>query len=138
MTAKRGTFAFLALALASGALAAQNVDTFNLDGRERLALLPVPVTKADITDHPYRVIDVIEVSITKATIVSKNPTKLALAEKLWEAAQKLGADAVVNVEFDQSERGGWAYGKRKARGQAIKFLTEIEAENWRAKNSTSH
>ena len=91
-----------------------------------LKSLPVPVTDADITDRPYRVVGELNGNIRRATAFSKNPSREKVYRELWERGQKLGADAVVKAEFGQARVTAFSWGAREARGLAVKFLTDAE------------
>ena len=113
----------LAIALVS---AAQNINPPTLLTHSELVAMPVPVISGDITDRPYRVVAEVQANVSKLTIFSKDPSEEKVFRELWERARKTGADAVVNARYGDSVPGGWTWGRRKAQGQAIKFLTDAE------------
>ena len=43
--------------------------------------------------------------------------------ELWERAEKLGADAVINAKYGNSHISAFSWGKTNATGTAIKFTT---------------
>lgn len=88
--------------------------------------LAVPVIAGDISDRPYRVVGEIETSVRKWTMFEKDPSEARVYRELWNRAAKLGADAVVNARYGETLFGGLSWGRRKASGQAIKFLTDEE------------
>lgn len=90
--------------------------------------MAVPVISGDVNDRPYRVVAEIRVNIAKVTYFSRDPSEARVYKELWERARKVGADAVVNARYSEAIPGGWTYGRRKASGQAIKFLSDAEIE----------
>ena len=115
---------------------AQNVDAPPEMNYERLMRMELRVIREDIVDYPYRVIANIEADAKQATRFSKRPTNSKLAEELWDQASTLGADAVLNATFSDLETTGWFYARRRAYGQAVKFLTPEEART-RKRNGIS-
>src|ERR1043166_1892437 len=57
----------------------------------------VPVFPYDLTDRPYTVVGEVKAGVRKATVFSKSPSQEKIYRELWERAQKLGADAVINA-----------------------------------------
>lgn len=106
-----------------GPSAAQRIDTI---GYAEIVKMPVPVIDGDITDRPYRVIGVVQATVRRATVFSKNPSREKVYKELWERARKLKADAVVNAKYGEARPTAWSYGARDAEGEAIKFLTDEE------------
>jgi hypothetical protein len=86
----------------------------------------VPVFPYDITDRPYLVVAPIKAGVRKATIFSKEPSQQKIYNEVWERAEKLDADAVVNVTYGDSHMTVMSWGKTNALGTAIRFLTEDE------------
>lgn len=99
--------------------------------------MSVPVIAGDINDRPYRVIANIEATVRKWTAFEKDPSERKVHAELWERARKVGADAVVNAKYGETLYGGLTWGRRKASGQAIKFLTEAEITQHRQASSTT-
>lgn len=95
-------------------------------GYAQIITMDVPVVAGDITDRPYRVIGVIETNVRKATAFSKDPSEEKIFRELWERAEKMGADAVVNAKYGGPRVTLMSWGASKATGQAIKFLTDQE------------
>ena len=122
------------LLLVSISASAQNIDPGPTMNYERLMRMEMRVIKEDITDHPYRVVAKIEADASQLTRFSKRPTNRKLAEELWDEARKVNADAVLNATFGDLETSGLTYGQRRAWGDAVVFLSDAEAEEWRAKN----
>jgi uncharacterized protein YbjQ (UPF0145 family) len=83
----------------------------------------VPVFANDITDRPYEVVGEVKAGIRKATIFSKEASQTKIYKELWERAEKLGADAVVNAKYGDSHVSAFSWGKTNATGTAIKFKT---------------
>ena len=85
-----------------------------------------PVTDADITDRPYRILGEVRAEVRKATIFSGSPSRSKVFRELWERAVRLGADAVVNARAGGARVTGMSWGSRRSIGQAVKFLTDAE------------
>jgi hypothetical protein len=118
-----------ALVLASTSALAQNINPSApapAPTYESITHMDVPVIAGDITDRPYRVIGEIETGVKKLTVFSKDPSEEKVYKELWERGKKMGADAVVNATYGDPRVTFMSWGSRKARGQAIKFLTDEE------------
>ena len=70
-------------------------------------------------DKEYTVIGAIEAVVKKLTVFHKNPTKEQVDIVLVEKAKAIGADAVINVEYEQGV-GFTTWGYMKAEGTAVK------------------
>ncbi len=81
----------------------------------------VPVLAGDITDRPYRVIGEVKAGVRKATVFSKASSEAKVFRELWERADKMGADAVMNARYGNSHVTAVSWGKTNATGTAIKF-----------------
>lgn len=81
----------------------------------------VPVFAGDIADRPYRVIGEVSAGVRKATIFSKASSEAKIFKELWERADKMGADAVINARYGNSHVTAVSWGKTNATGTAIKF-----------------
>ena len=81
----------------------------------------VPVFPGDISDRPYEVIGEVKAGVRKATIFSKEADQTKIYKELWERAEKLGADAVINAKYGDSHVSAMSWGKTNATGTAIKF-----------------
>ena len=81
----------------------------------------VPVFAYDITDRPYTVIGEVKAGVRKATVFSKEASQEKIYKELWERAEKMGADAVVNAKYGDSHVSVMSWGKTNATGTAIKF-----------------
>lgn len=81
----------------------------------------VPVFAGDISDRPYDVIGQVQAGVRKATIFSKKASEEKIFRELWERAEKLGADAVINAKYGESHVTAISWGKTNATGTAIRF-----------------
>lgn len=81
----------------------------------------VPVFAYDITDRPYTVIGEVKAGVRKATVFSKEASQEKIYKELWERAEKMGADAVINAKYGDSHVSVMSWGKTNATGTAIKF-----------------
>lgn len=81
----------------------------------------VPVFDGDIPDRPYHIIGEVTAGVRKATLFSASASEAKIYRELWERAEKLGADAVINAEYGQSRVTAFSWGKTSAKGSAIKF-----------------
>lgn len=86
----------------------------------------VPVFAYEITDRPYTVIGEVKAGVRKATVFSKEASQEKIYKELWERAEKMGADAVINAQYGDSHVSAMSWGKTNATGTAIKF-TEVPA-----------
>jgi len=87
----------------------------------------VPVFATDLPDRPYKVLGEVKAGVRKATIFSKEASQGKIYRELWERAEKLGADAVINAKYGDSHVSAFSWGKTNATGTAIKFLAPGEA-----------
>ena len=81
----------------------------------------VPVFPYDIKDRPYEVLGEVKAGVRKATVFSKSPSQAKIYRELWERAEKLGADAVINANYGDAHMTAFSWGKANATGTAIKF-----------------
>lgn len=81
----------------------------------------VPVFAYDLTDRPYTVIGEVKAGVRKATVFSKEASQAKIYRELWEKADKLGADAVINAKYGDSHISAFSWGKTNATGTAVKF-----------------
>lgn len=81
----------------------------------------VPVFAHDITDRPYTVVGEVKAGVRKATIFSKAASEKKIYEELWERAEKMKADAVINAKYGDSHVSLTSWGKTNATGTAIRF-----------------
>lgn len=82
----------------------------------------VPVFPYDLPDRPYTVLGEIKAGVRKATVFSKSPSQEKIYRELWERAEKLGADAVINAKYGDAHVTLTSWGKINATVTAIKFL----------------
>ncbi len=83
----------------------------------------VPVFPYDITDRPYDVIGEVKAGVRKASVFSKEASQQKIYKELWERAEKLNADAVINAKYGDSHISALSWGKTNATGTAIRFKT---------------
>src|SRR4030095_13472182 len=81
----------------------------------------VPVFPYDFKDRPYEVLGEVNAGVRKATVFSKSPSQEKIYKELWERAEKLGADAVINATYGDAHVTAFSWGKANAKGTAIKF-----------------
>jgi uncharacterized protein YbjQ (UPF0145 family) len=81
----------------------------------------VPVFPYDIKDKPYEVLGEVKAGVRKATVFSKSPNQAKIYRELWERAEKLGADAVINANYGDAHVSAFSWGKANATGTAIRF-----------------
>lgn len=81
----------------------------------------VPVFAYDIADRPYEVVGEVKAGVRKATVFSKEASQEKVYKELWERAEKMGADAVINAKYGDSHISAFSWGKTNATGTAIKF-----------------
>src|SRR3954447_14930827 len=81
----------------------------------------VPVFPYDIKDRPYEVIGEVKAGVRKATVFSKSSSQAKIYWELWERAEKLGADAVINATYGEAHMSAFSWGKTNATGTAIRF-----------------
>lgn len=74
-----------------------------------------------MADRPYEVIGEVKAGVRKATIFSKKSSEEKIYRELWERAEKLGADAVINANYGNSHVTAFSWGKTNASGTAIRF-----------------
>src|SRR5215213_9987944 len=87
----------------------------------------VPVFPFDIKDRPYEVIGQVKAGVRKATVFSKSPSQAKIYRELWERAEKLGADAVINASYGDAHMTAFSWGKANATGTAIRFKVAAAA-----------
>lgn len=79
-----------------------------------------PVYAGDVT-RPYRIIGEIKDNLRKHFAFQESPTEEKIYAEIWERAQKLGADAVINARYGATERTLFNHGRTPISGTAIKF-----------------
>ena len=83
----------------------------------------LPVFPYNITDRPYEVIGEVETDVRKATVFSKSPSQKKIYQELWERAEKMGADAVVNASYGDARVTLTSWGASRATGIAVRFVS---------------
>ncbi len=71
--------------------------------------------------RPYDVIGKVTAHVRKATVFSHASSGPKIYRELWERADKLGADAVVNASYGKSHVTALSWGSTTAEGTAIRF-----------------
>ena len=107
----------LALGAAPAAMAGEKTKTFVVNNED----VGVPVFPHDITDRPYTVVGEVKAGVRKATIFSKEASQAKIYKELWERAEKIGADAVINAKYGDSHVSVMSWVKTNATGTAVKF-----------------
>lgn len=119
--------AVVALACAAPAHAGTKSDDFVVTNED----VGVPVFPYDITDRPYEIVGEVEVDVRKATVFSKSPSQQKIYKELWERAEKLGADAVVNASYGDARVTLISWGASRATGVAVRFVSDDRAASER-------
>jgi hypothetical protein len=78
------------------------------------------ISEGSLPDRKYKEIGPIEVSVKKLTLFHKDPTKEQANEALIEKARAIGADAVINVTYEDGV-GPFTWGYIDAKGIGVKF-----------------
>lgn len=81
----------------------------------------LPVFPDDIADRPYEVLGEVKAGVRKATMFSPKASEAKIYGELWERAEKLGADAVINAKYGNSHINAISWGSTSASGTAIRF-----------------
>lgn len=87
----------------------------------------VPVFAYDLTDRPYKVLGEVKAGVRRGMTATKEVSQAEIYRSLWERAEALGADAVVNARYGESHISAFSFGKTNATGTAIRFLASGEA-----------
>ena len=87
----------------------------------------VPVFPYDIKDRPYEVVGQVKAGVRKATVFSKSSSQEKIYRELWERAEKMGADAVINASYGEAHVSLMSWGKTNATGTAIRFTAAAAA-----------
>ena len=123
---KRNIVGILAASLLLGSVSAaaeEPVKTYAIVNES----VGLPVFPNDIPDRPYDVVGEIKAGVRKATIFSNEAGQAKIYAELWERAEKLGADAVINAKYGDSHVSAFSWGKTNATGTAIKFKAAAAA-----------
>ena len=81
----------------------------------------LPVFPYDITDRPYTVLGTIRTHVRKNFVWSDDASQKKIYKELWERADRMGSDAVINARYDDPD-SGWLGSSVDASGTAIKFV----------------
>lgn len=81
----------------------------------------VPVFPDDLKGRRYVVLGPVKAGVRKATVFSKKSSTGKIYRELWERAEKMGADAVINARYGYAHITVTSWGKTNATGTAIKF-----------------
>jgi len=107
--------------LGAAALLVAACSTPNSNARPPKSPEVVILTEEDILDRPYQIVQDIDVTVSKATIFSDDPTRADVARELKKKAAELGADAVILVRYGTLGMGMFNWGEMKGRGRAVVF-----------------
>lgn len=99
----------------------KGADTKALEARTETNPADILVTEEDITDRAYTVLGDIEVTVNKATIFDRDPTRALIDEELREEAAKVGADAVILVRYGTVGIGFASWGSLDGKGRAVAY-----------------
>jgi len=81
----------------------------------------VPVFPNSPRDLIFTVIGEVRASAGKLTPFSNDADQAKLYRALWKKAQKLGADAVINVRYGDAHVSAFSWGKTQVTGTAVKL-----------------
>ncbi len=81
----------------------------------------VPVFADDLKGRKYVVLGEVKAGVRKATIFSKRASQSKIYRELWERAEKMGADAVINARFGNPHVTVVSWGQTNATGTAVKL-----------------
>jgi hypothetical protein len=119
---KSGLLAVVAMvAITSGCASYRTSSNITSESAPALsANTKVLIAEDSLPGRKYKEIGPIEVSVKKATIFHKDPTKEQANEALTETARVISADAVINVTY-QSGIGMMTWGYMDAKGTGVKL-----------------
>ena len=81
----------------------------------------VPVFATDLPNNPYTVLGDVTAKVRKATVFSKPASQEKIYREMWERGVKMGADAVIKVDYGNSHVTALSWGSTTAHGVAVKF-----------------
>lgn len=116
MRARVVAFAALAILIAPTASAKDKV-TYRITNED----VGVPVFATDLPSNPYTVLGEVTAKVRKATVFSKPASQEKIYREMWERGVKMGADAVIKVEYGNSHVTALSWGSTGAHGVAVKF-----------------
>ena len=82
--------------------------------------IDVPVYEGGV-QRPYVVVGQIKANLRKHFSFQPNPTKAEIFAEIWERAEKLGADAVIDARFGPTKATLFDHGRTPISGTALKF-----------------
>ena len=117
------TLALLAVALTAGCASYRTNSDIEFDSTDLGERKPViPVGKVDTTGRQTRVIGPVVATVKKLTVNHDDPTREMADIVLAHKAKEMGADAVINVKYEEPKIVVGSWGELRAEGTAIKFL----------------
>jgi hypothetical protein len=81
----------------------------------------VQIYETDVTDHKYRTLGDISVTVSKWSIFDDDPTPAKVNEALRKRAAEMGADAVVLVRYGTVGISLLSWGSLDGNGRAVVF-----------------
>jgi len=87
----------------------------------------VPVFESDVT-RPYVVVGEIRDNLRKPFAFMASPSKEKIYAEIWERARKMGADAVINARFGETQRTMFDHGRTPISGTAIKYTDGLKPQ----------
>jgi uncharacterized protein YbjQ (UPF0145 family) len=81
----------------------------------------VPVIAGDLPYRPHTVIGEVKAGVRKATVFREATSEKKVFKELWERAEPMEADAVINASYGNSHVTAISWDKTNATGTAIKF-----------------
>jgi len=79
------------------------------------------ITEGDIADRPYDELGPVHAARGRGTFFDRQPTRETVNIRLTEAAQRMGADAVVRVRYSGRSVSAMSWGGMQADGVAIRY-----------------
>ena len=92
---------------------------------EQQSVVVAPPVYAGDVDRPYKIIGEIRDNLRKHFAFQSSPSKDKIYAEIWERAQKMGADAVINARYGATERTPFNHGRTSISGTAIKFTDAV-------------
>lgn len=81
------------------------------------------ISEGDKLNYPYRKIGQINAFARSVNLLSSDPTRSDIDEALRAEAAKIGADAIISVQYHTERQGLTKRGHMLANGQAVVFLS---------------
>ena len=79
------------------------------------------ITEGDIADRPYEELGPVHAARGRGTFFDRQPTRESVNIRLTEAAQRMGADAIVRVRYSGRSVSAMSWGGMQADGVAIRY-----------------